>query len=100
MTSEERIAKPLYSQRLCRGSNLLFGHVVQVFTRELVIVAIPTRTPGVRTPTELRNAPGCVPEIFCLWASQLHFFERHVIKHLAEQIRRGNWASRGMPAAH
>ena len=47
-----------------------------------------------------RTAKGSLPEIFCLWASQLHFFERHVIKHLAEQIRRGNWASRGMPAAH
>jgi hypothetical protein len=34
-----------------------------------------------------------LPEIFCLWAGEAHDLVRHNIKHLAGQIRKGNWAS-------
>jgi hypothetical protein len=40
----------------------------------------------------------CLPEILCLWAGELRNLWGHNIKHLAKQIRRGNWARRRMPA--
>ena len=34
-----------------------------------------------------------LPEIFCLWAGKSHDFGCRSLKHLAQQICRGNWAS-------
>jgi hypothetical protein len=40
------------------------------------------------------NAPlRSLPEVLCLWADELHDRVCRNIKHLAEQIQRGNWAS-------
>ena len=41
----------------------------------------------------LPQRTGSLPEIFCLWASETHDFTDHSIKHLAGQVRWGNWAS-------
>ena len=37
-----------------------------------------------------------LPEILCFWAGEPHDLLGHTIKHLATQIREGNWASRRM----
>jgi hypothetical protein len=34
-----------------------------------------------------------LPEIFCFWAAESHDFWCRSVKHLAQQICRGNWAS-------
>ena len=39
----------------------------------------------------LPSAP--LPEILCCWANKLCDLSDHKIKHLAEHIREGNWAS-------
>jgi len=39
-----------------------------------------------------------LPKMLCLWAGEPRNLWGHNIKHLAKQIRRGNWARRRMPA--
>jgi hypothetical protein len=49
----------------------------------------------IATPSPVQPLRG-LPEIFCLWAGEPNDLVCRNIKHLAEQIRGGNWASRGM----
>ena len=61
----------------------------------------PTPNPASTHNLSRQNSGKCwpsrsLPEILCLWAGERHDLVCHSIKHLAGQIRGGNWASRRM----